>query len=140
MFCPSCFECVELWSFFFSSRRRHTRCALVTGVQTCALPILFFLRFSGARLPSRCTQALRSCGLAIQPTQPLSDLGCWGSPCSTVTRSWALVLLPSDTSASTRNRITPSARAAWVSQRGPDKAARTEDRRVGNEVGRTEKH
>src|SRR3546814_10309839 len=25
---------------FFSSRRRHTRCALVTGVQTCALPIL----------------------------------------------------------------------------------------------------
>src|SRR3546814_8141164 len=27
-----------IW-FFFSSRRRHTRCALVTGVQTCALPI-----------------------------------------------------------------------------------------------------
>src|SRR3546814_5388319 len=34
--------------FFFSSRRRHTRCALVTGVQTCALPIsaaLFILSF-----------------------------------------------------------------------------------------------
>src|SRR3546814_9304875 len=29
-----------LFYFFFSSRRRHTRCALVTGVQTCALPIL----------------------------------------------------------------------------------------------------
>src|SRR3546814_12327060 len=28
--------------FFFASRRRHTRCALVTGVQTCALPILSF--------------------------------------------------------------------------------------------------
>src|SRR3546814_6217586 len=29
-----------IWDFFFfSSRRRHTRCALVTGVQTCALPI-----------------------------------------------------------------------------------------------------
>src|SRR3546814_21128591 len=27
------------YCFFFSSRRRHTRCALVTGVQTCALPI-----------------------------------------------------------------------------------------------------
>src|SRR3546814_5793157 len=26
-------------SFYVSSRRRHTRCALVTGVQTCALPI-----------------------------------------------------------------------------------------------------
>src|SRR3546814_8766665 len=31
-----CFVCSF---FFFSSRRRHTRCALVTGVQTCALPI-----------------------------------------------------------------------------------------------------
>src|SRR3546814_1371668 len=28
-----------IFRFFFSSRRRHTRCALVTGVQTCALPI-----------------------------------------------------------------------------------------------------
>src|SRR3546814_6613899 len=27
--------------FFFSSRRRHTICALVTGVQTCALPICY---------------------------------------------------------------------------------------------------
>src|SRR3546814_6112567 len=32
LFCVFCFFC-------FSSRRRHTRCALVTGVQTCALPI-----------------------------------------------------------------------------------------------------
>src|SRR3546814_18681223 len=31
------FLCIYI--FFFSSRRRHTRCALVTGVQTCALPI-----------------------------------------------------------------------------------------------------
>src|SRR3546814_20109223 len=33
-----CVVCLFLF-FFFSSRRRHTRCALVTGVQTCALPI-----------------------------------------------------------------------------------------------------
>src|SRR3546814_6607818 len=40
-----CFD-IRIWYmfvllviFFFSSRRRHTRCALVTGVQTCALPI-----------------------------------------------------------------------------------------------------
>src|SRR3546814_17117265 len=32
---------IAFLSFFFSSRRRHTRCALVTGVQTCALPISF---------------------------------------------------------------------------------------------------
>src|SRR3546814_9753795 len=32
--------------FFFSSRRRHTRCALVTGVQTCALPIYIPVNWS----------------------------------------------------------------------------------------------
>src|SRR3546814_19709499 len=31
-----------MFFFFFSSRRRHTSCALVTGVQTCALPISAF--------------------------------------------------------------------------------------------------
>src|SRR3546814_8513034 len=37
---PTCF-------YFFSSRRRHTSCALVTGVQTCALPIFFHAEFTG---------------------------------------------------------------------------------------------
>src|SRR3546814_2509312 len=31
---------MDLICIIFSSRRRHTRCALVTGVQTCALPIV----------------------------------------------------------------------------------------------------
>src|SRR3546814_7451935 len=35
----ACLLCLSFFWFFFSSRRRHTRCALVTGVQTCALPI-----------------------------------------------------------------------------------------------------
>src|SRR3546814_6131701 len=41
MFIRSLFVCLRScdWCFCFSSRRRHTRCALVTGVQTCALPI-----------------------------------------------------------------------------------------------------
>src|SRR3546814_4485761 len=44
--------------FFFSSRRRHTRCALVTGVQTCALPILLAMwERLAARIP---TQTRRS--------------------------------------------------------------------------------
>src|SRR3546814_7533775 len=30
---------IAIWSFLFTSRRRHTSCALVAGVQTCALPI-----------------------------------------------------------------------------------------------------
>src|SRR3546814_20348507 len=40
--------------FFFSSRRRHTRFALVTGVQTCALPI------SSLALPDRLARAVAS--------------------------------------------------------------------------------
>src|SRR3546814_2259585 len=39
VFAVMCGVVVCLFVFFFSSRRRHTRCALVTGVQTCALPI-----------------------------------------------------------------------------------------------------
>src|SRR3546814_2217652 len=42
-----CVTCLCLFLFCFSSRRRHTICALVTGVQTCALPISFV----GNRLP-----------------------------------------------------------------------------------------
>src|SRR3546814_3984225 len=36
-----------LWIFFSSSRRRHTICALVTGVQTCALPICVLVTYAG---------------------------------------------------------------------------------------------
>src|SRR3546814_18767215 len=39
--------------FFFSRRRRHTRCALVTGVQTCALPIYQYY------LPQICVRHVR---------------------------------------------------------------------------------
>src|SRR3546814_7396977 len=38
-YCSLCLLRCSFCYFFFSSRRRHTRCALVTGVQTCALPI-----------------------------------------------------------------------------------------------------
>src|SRR3546814_7550965 len=44
--------------FFFSSRRRHTRCALVTGVQTCALPIWVLNRRWGVPLVDGGTQRL----------------------------------------------------------------------------------
>src|SRR3546814_9071298 len=45
--------------FFFSSRRRHTRCALVTGVQTCALPISTqILRRKIRQREAECVKAL----------------------------------------------------------------------------------
>src|SRR3546814_3754626 len=47
--------------FFFTSRRRHTRCALVTGVQTCALPI------SSHRHRASMTLSIRSAAPADLP-------------------------------------------------------------------------
>src|SRR3546814_2855747 len=44
--------CLNLAFFFFSSRRRHTRCALVTGVQTCALPISFLIAAAVLYIPA----------------------------------------------------------------------------------------
>src|SRR3546814_20910525 len=43
--------------FFFSSRRRHTRCALVIGVQTCALPILQIASDSGQVITLRSSRS-----------------------------------------------------------------------------------
>src|SRR3546814_11647671 len=50
---PACRCCVCLCLFFFSRRRRHTSCALVTGVQTCALPISGRPRPAARRTRSR---------------------------------------------------------------------------------------
>src|SRR3546814_18902372 len=69
--------------FYFSSRRRHTICAVVTGVQTCALPILrrgpealAFLsigqRIADAGLFDRRRRAI--CGVATGGSEP-SQLG-----------------------------------------------------------------
>src|SRR3546814_13601022 len=69
--------------FFFSSRRRHTRCALVTGVQTCALPISSALALAAALVV--CNPAAFASDPALTPTDPktaayLRDLANGGSP------------------------------------------------------------
>src|SRR3546814_8417054 len=48
-------------SVFFSSRRRHTRCALVTGVQTCALPIYNIRRINEALGDPAACAAIAGC-------------------------------------------------------------------------------
>src|SRR3546814_3111338 len=55
--------------FFFSSRRRHTRCALVTGVQTCALPIC---ALAMTETDDRLIAALASIGDSNQPVNGYS--------------------------------------------------------------------
>src|SRR3546814_1991409 len=78
-----------LFFFFFSSRRRHTRCALVTGVQTCALPISpadfairtdrLAVRGIGARLRTQALQSPRG--------QPRSEERRVGKECVSTCRS-----------------------------------------------------
>src|SRR3546814_10912108 len=50
MFLIVVFDMFVIFCVFFSSRRRHTRCALVTGVQTCALPILIMMSGDNQRV------------------------------------------------------------------------------------------
>src|SRR3546814_8248971 len=58
--------------FFFSSRRRHTSCALVTGVQTCALPIcLFAVVQAVSRAPVAITDRDRS--VFVPETTPVAE-------------------------------------------------------------------
>src|SRR3546814_7141991 len=64
--------------FVFSSRRRHTRCALVTGVQTCALPIYAAKGFrtggGNTAVPAAfCATDLTALGLAEVPQTYKSD-------------------------------------------------------------------
>src|SRR3546814_19401501 len=61
--------------FFFSSRRRHTRCALVTGVQTCALPISIPVdRGNAAKMDVKHFRTLRKVALADQIDHALHRL------------------------------------------------------------------
>src|SRR3546814_5229265 len=48
--------------FFFSSRRRHTSCALVTGVQTCALPICPHVGMANYIFPANAHGLIRTVG------------------------------------------------------------------------------
>src|SRR3546814_18415223 len=77
--------CVFYVFFFFSSRRRHTRCALVTGVQTCALPIwsIFAQRF---RLTAAERKTLLVAGAAAGMT------GIFGTPIAALLLALAVLL------------------------------------------------
>src|SRR3546814_2483862 len=78
--CVVLFVCSVFLLFFFSSRRRHTRCALVTGVQTCALPIFMCLAPVVFALLAYYVPALglrpsdhNNYGALIQPQRPVPN-------------------------------------------------------------------
>src|SRR3546814_3840095 len=59
-----CVRGFDVVIFVFSSRRRHTRCALVTGVQTCALPI----SWSRGAQPGERVKSVSVNGKPLDPT------------------------------------------------------------------------
>src|SRR3546814_5779813 len=71
--------CYVLFFFFFSSRRRHTICALVTGVQTCALPISWWTGSTSRRRPGPWMPRRHPSGLLTEelgaPSPRVADLG-----------------------------------------------------------------
>src|SRR3546814_9053737 len=69
------FVLVDIVSFFVSSRRRHTRCSLVTGVQTCALPICCASR-DGRTRPGIWRRRRTSAGRRRTPGGPRCARGC----------------------------------------------------------------
>src|SRR3546814_8259440 len=77
-----------VYFFLFSSRSRHTRCALVTGVQTCALPISVVFPDVGYRGEHHGVEAkivhplleVEPAGL-LEPAQATRELGDVGDGC-----------------------------------------------------------
>src|SRR3546814_6460929 len=82
-----CLHILFLFCFFFSSRRRHTRCALVTGVQTCALPISLSDPLN-IRCSNRCAKPVLPWGSFLDPTRYHTDTATTGALWSswTITR------------------------------------------------------
>src|SRR3546814_9487827 len=72
---------VHVFVFLFSSRRRHTRCALVTGVQTCALPISAYPRKEGSKAKTKASWVRQKLDgqadqiIAAVADRALNDLG-----------------------------------------------------------------
>src|SRR3546814_15352479 len=87
--------------FFFSSGRRHTRCALVTGVQTCALPIYWLI--------------LSDCpvGCPGWPVWPWRCLGAtWVGPPSSVRSNVGSTPKSSDSTTTTTSNMPPRDRTS----------------------------
>src|SRR3546814_13458694 len=107
--------------FFFSSRRRHTRCALVTGVQTCALPI------SQQRIIVNENSAIRDLA-ALYARTPLDTLKLWQD------FHVADNAAPYLSKAFVDSRFDFTRELSGVSEQRPRwKRGRSEERRVGKE-------
>src|SRR3546814_2335988 len=116
--------------FFFSSRRRHTRCALVTGVQTCALPISFDrLRATGSA--ASCFALAKRGGLPVNAAA-MSILGkifTWwdGATVGTLLNSWRHGRQVGEDALGNRYFMSRDGKRRWVLYKGSNDASRSEE-------------
>src|SRR3546814_18667172 len=126
--------------FFFASRRRHTRCALVTGVQTCALPISW-VQAEGAEAPLYWTPAAEKgrwlrFGLdGLHPIEPAAAVTHITYYEADAYARWAGARLHTEAEwEHAASGLTPDA-GHFLADAGPVRSS--EARRVGNESVRT---
>src|SRR3546814_3944218 len=111
--------------FFFSSRRRHTRCALVTGVQTCALPISFDrLRATGSA--ASCFALAKRGGLPVNAAA-MSILGkifTWwdGATVGTLLNSWRHGRQVGEDALGNRYFMSRDGKRRWVLYKGSNRS------------------
>src|SRR3546814_20698620 len=122
--------------FFFSSRRRHTRCALVTGVQTCALPIC-------AIPPTICHRTGRRRGCGTAPRFPKAGGRRWAQrEDDDAISSWDVENPPADRSEERRvgKECVSTCRSRWSPshhKKKPDHTALSEHHATLPSVSRT---
>src|SRR3546814_20051408 len=115
--------------FFFASRRRHTRFALVTGVQTCALPVnvdsLPYMRELASRRSSGYSASNTAPSCADSPLRASAS-----DPVMSVSDPYAFPL--ADPARGTRSHLPGVTSSSLHFQAaGPDPRMRQEGRRVG---------
>src|SRR3546814_6661687 len=98
--------------FFFSSRRRHTRCALVTGVQTCALPISS-IRIPPAKISSMTPEATAARVFHVWPRVSATRLSAYTAVSDRLSTPLAIRALESAKNPETKK---PAAIAAFSSR------------------------
>src|SRR3546814_12621301 len=119
-----------LLDLVLASRRRHTRCALVTGVQTCALPISDFPMYRYCNVDDLLADFVFS--------HPCLSLGALG----VLARATACIYFTARPSVFVSGRYMPAPAYrppvdCWRSRRGRPRCSRSEERRVGKECGCT---
>src|SRR3546814_2304446 len=124
------FICVSYcFVFFFSSRRRHTRCALVTGVQTCALPISSCAAFRCPRAASQATGLSATLTVTWRITcGPVLSGSIRSSGCRRVSRRRAVLPFSVCAPRLTLDYFVGKKKPIWLTGE-----SRAEERRVGNE-------